>query len=51
VGNVYLSVFVVHMLSVMFLCDHMNIDKIRCGLSEWIELSWESRFVGKRPVQ
>jgi len=43
-----ISVFlVVHMLSVMFLCDHVDIDKIRCGLSEWIELSWESRIVGK----
>ena len=33
-GNDYLCVFVVHMLSVMFLCDHVNIDKIRCGLSD-----------------
>jgi len=23
----------------MFLCDHVNIDKIRCGLNEWVELS------------
>jgi len=41
-GNDYPCVFVVCMLSVVFLCDHMNIDKIRCGLSEWIELSWKS---------
>ena len=38
-GNDYPCVFVVHMLSEMFLCDHVNIDKIRCGLSKWIELS------------
>ena len=50
-GNDYLCVFVVYMLSVMFLCDHVNIDKIRCGLSEWIELSCESQIVGKRPAR
>jgi len=51
VGNDYLCVFVVHVLSVMFLCDHLNIDKIRYGPSEWIELSWESQIVGKQPAR